>query len=73
MCKFAYDLDEEELVAAQVKVNGAWEEAGRSVLNDLEDSLKDANPDALDDPEAYGLLASEELPEWAAPAATPAP
>ena len=72
-CRFVYDNEEEELARADIRVDHRWIRAGRHSLNDLEDSLKDANPEALEDPEAWNLGQSDEMPDWAKEEATPEP
>ncbi|NDV50166.1 hypothetical protein [Salipiger sp. PrR003] len=71
-CRFAFDLVANEIVAMEIDLNGEWIEAGKNSVWDLEDSLKEANADALDNPAACDLIASDELPDWArAPAPAP--
>ena len=72
-CRFVYDNEAEEIVRADIRVDHRWVRAGRHSLNDLEDSLKDANPEALEDPTAWNLGQSDEMPDWAKEEATPEP
>lgn len=74
MTRFVFDQSDLKLLAAQIKwdANGGWSDANAVELADLEDSLVNANEDALDDPANYGLLVADDLPDWAA-ALSPAP
>lgn len=69
--RFAYDTDEHRLAVMEIERDGDWFPACRFEQDDLAESLVDANPDLLTDPTAYGLSASERLPEWVD--TTPAP
>lgn len=75
MTEWVYDTTTETLVAAYVQHDRAldkWELASPDQLADLEDSIKNANSDALDNPSAWELAYSDELPNWAVDV-TPAP
>lgn len=72
-CKFVFDPDSRELLAAQVHYDGAWVDAGCSTLTDLEDSLFQANAEALENPSKYGLVETDVAPDWSGISAAPAP
>lgn len=65
--RFAYDLNTHDLVAASLLLAGLWKPASLVELRDLEDSLQNANADALDDPAGWGLIQTDTLPSWAGP------
>jgi hypothetical protein len=62
-----YDTEEERLVAVYLQTNAAldkWTLASEDFRADLEDSLKNANPDALDNPPDWELDYTDERPYW---------
>ena len=70
--RFVYDRDAGKLAVAEQmgsfsKEDGShsWVSLGGEVLADLEDSLKNANEDALDHPDYWGLSEADEIPVWA--------
>lgn len=65
MLRFVFDTEAEELVHLDVQWGQKWMEGSRFDREDVEDSLKNANPGALEDPGYWGLLCSDELPDWA--------
>ncbi len=65
MCSFVYDTENEQLFSMRVQRDRDWELPTRDEMNDLEDSLKNANPEALDNPASFDLRTSDELPDWA--------
>lgn len=72
MTRFVFDVEQACLVHLEI------DRIGMAVANaieiaDVEDSLKNANPDALKDPETWGLIGSDVLPEWCAPSGSPQP
>lgn len=74
LCRFVYDTEEEMLVALEVgkgPFSGRYEAASTDEIADVEDSLKNANPDAIDNPDGWGLISSDELPEWYVSTNTP--
>lgn len=78
MTRFVFDLEDRRLVAGGYQGGYSqsgpwWADMSAEMLADLQDSLVNANPDALDNPEYWGLLSSDELPEWAARPAAPRP
>lgn len=67
LTEIVYDTEEEELFAVLIQYDAAldkWELASEHKRADLEDSLKNANPDALDNPHNWDLDYSDELPDW---------
>ncbi len=73
MLRFVFDTQAEELVHLDVQLGHKWMEGSRFDREDVEDSLKNANPGALEEPEYWGLLSSDELPEWAQMEEMPTP
>lgn len=62
--RFVYDMDERTLVSADVKRGNKWHAMSRDEKEDLTDSLENANWKALEEPDGYGLVNSDDLPEW---------
>lgn len=73
MLRFVFDLESEALAHLDVQWGQKWIEGSRFDREDVEDSLKNANPEALEDPEDWGLIASDELPDWAQMEEMPSP
>jgi hypothetical protein len=68
MTQWVYDLEEEKVVAANIQHDRAldkWAVATTDELADMEDHLKNANPDALDNPLDWEVDFADEMPEWA--------
>lgn len=80
-CRFVLDRRLVRLVHVDVEIDDIMVPATAQELNDLLDSLLNANPDVIDDPVSCGLAASNRLPAWcekaraarAAPASRPEP
>lgn len=67
MTMFVYDTEEDKLVDALIERNaatGEWTLANDDELADLEESLQQANPEALEHPFDWGLDYTDTLPEW---------
>lgn len=67
LTEILYDVEEERLVAAYLQTNAAldkWQVASEDFRADLEDSLNNANPDALDNPTNWDLDYTDERPYW---------
>ncbi|MEJ8837632.1 hypothetical protein [Ramlibacter sp. AN1133] len=64
--RFVYDRQGGELVALECQINQGWSSASEAEMGDVEDSLKNGNEDAIDDPDSYGLEEGDVLPDWAA-------
>lgn len=63
--RILYDTTQERLIAGQYMNNGRWHDLRSDDLADVEDSLKNANPEALDRPAEFGLEVSSGMPSWA--------
>lgn len=63
--RIVYSQQTETLIAAQFQRLGQWIDLRRDDLLDVEDSLKNANPEALECPASAGLEVSYHLPDWA--------
>lgn len=72
-CRFVFDTEQEELTHLEIWRDGRWTESARSERADLEESLTQANPDALESPSSYGIGEGDAVPEWAAPTTEPEP
>lgn len=64
-CRIAFDLEARSMTAMSVKRGHRWHSATNDERADLTDSLVNANPEALDDPEGWDLETAEKLPDWA--------
>lgn len=62
--RFVFDRKTGLLVSADINC-GVWQPASRIQRQDVQDSLVNANPEALDRPVEYGLIEADEPPEWA--------
>jgi hypothetical protein len=71
--RFVFDLEEDRLVTADIRRDWKWRAASAEELSDLQDSLVDANRDALDYPDEWALIEDDVLPDWAGQAGSPAP
>jgi hypothetical protein len=68
MIQWVYDTVDENVIAANVQHDRAldkWAPATRDQLADIQDHLKNANPDALDNPLDWAVEYADELPDWA--------
>ena len=67
--RFVFDRKQQSIIAMQVSVSGggAWRNATPDQIADVEDSVKNANVEAIADPygSGYGLIATDDLPAWA--------
>lgn len=66
--RFVFDTRDNRIVAMQVAdgpVGGSYVNATSAQIADVEDSLKNANPGALEDPDDWGLTRAYEPPAWA--------
>jgi hypothetical protein len=67
LTEFVYDTEDETVLAVLIQHDAArdqWELASEHKRADLEDSLKNANPAALENPHEWDLDYADELPEW---------
>lgn len=65
--RFVYDRKTERIIAMQAQNAWKWVDCSAAETADVEDSLKTANHEALEDPEAWDLEETDELPAWAQP------
>lgn len=66
MTRFVYDAELGSLIHLEIHQIGCMRDADAAETADVEDSLKNANSEALDDPAAWGLIVSDTLPDWCA-------
>lgn len=66
MTRLVFDREADLVVALQIQGATGWRNVGAAAMADVTDSLRNANPEALDDPEDYGLEEDDTLPDWAA-------
>lgn len=64
--RFVFERVSETICRLEMLDGAVWILASRVQLEDVQDSLLNANEDALSSPSDYGLTESEYLPEWAA-------
>lgn len=64
--RFVFDTEENRMIAAQLRdgATGSWSDADPAELSDLEDSLVNANSEAIADPQDWGLIDADEAPAW---------
>jgi hypothetical protein len=72
LTRFIYDTERQMLVQLDVDHQGLIPADGVETA-DVEDSLKNANPEAIEDPDENGLIGTDELPDWCRIPAPPAP
>lgn len=65
-CRIVYDVAKAEVTHMDVFRNHKWRESSRSEREDVTDSLRNANPEALEKPGDWGLAFTSELPAWTA-------
>ena len=70
-CRFVYDTEDEAIIHLEIRRGNAWQSATDDEMADVEDSLKNANPEAIEDPDSHGLRVTNDLPDWIMD--TPAP
>ena len=65
-CRIVVECESSKIVAMQLRhsVEG-WLPARSADVADVQDSIQNANSEALDNPEEFGLQWANELPEWA--------
>lgn len=62
--RIIYDREAEKLIALDIKRATGWRKASPVEFADVEDSIKNANAEALSDPEEFGLEQSSTVPDW---------
>lgn len=67
--RFVFDRKQQSIIAMQLSASGgsSWRNATPDQIADVEDSVKNANVEAIADPygSGYGLVAADDLPVWA--------
>ena len=67
--RFVFDRKLQSIIAMQLSASGggSWRNATPDQIADVEDSVKNANVEAIADPygSGYGLIAADDLPAWA--------
>jgi hypothetical protein len=63
-CRFVFDVEEETMIHVEVFQDNAWNTASEDERADVEDSLKNGNPEAIDVPFLLGLRVTNDLPDW---------
>jgi len=67
--RFVFDRKQQSIIAMQLSApgGGSWRNATPDQIADVEDSVKNANVEAIADPygSGYGLVAADDLPVWA--------
>jgi hypothetical protein len=66
--RLVFDRATDRIVAMELIKSRGTETAGSMAIADVQDSLLNANAEALDHPEDWGLEESDQLPDWATPA-----
>jgi hypothetical protein len=62
--RFVFNKEENKIVFMDV-MRGAWKAATPAQIADVQDSLINANEEAIQSPSNWGLSVSDSLPEWA--------
>lgn len=65
--RLVFDREEKSIVAMQIAdgpFEGDFVDATAAQIEDVQDSLMNANPDALESPADFGLSRSYEMPAW---------
>lgn len=65
--RLVFDTQESRIVAMQITGWPYSQDASLAEILDVQDSLKNANPEALEQPGDYGLARAYVLPAWAVP------
>lgn len=62
--RWIYDTQEEKIIRALIDDanDGKWRHATKDEISHLEDSIKDANADCLDNPKDWGLSQCDDIP-----------
>lgn len=63
--RFAFDTDKQQILSMELQKSLGWTAASASEMLDVQDSLVNANEDALLNPGDWNLDESDALPEWA--------
>lgn len=65
MVRFCFDTEQNRLVHLDIQRQSGWKKASHQEIDDVADSIKNANSEALEQPADHGLECSENLPPWA--------
>lgn len=63
--RLVFDRQVNAIIYLEVRNKNQWQSANHTDIADVQDSLLNANDEALEDPESYGLDESDTLPLWA--------
>lgn len=63
--RLVWDRGEERIVAMEIRRGHKWQEADRAEVDDVTDSLVNANPWALDPEHEDAMEMIDDLPDWA--------
>lgn len=63
--RFVLDTNTNKVIAMQIRTGSGYQHATKEEMADVEDSLLNANEDAIKHPEDWGLVAVAMLPDWA--------
>lgn len=63
--RFVFDRQANTMVCMDIQTATKWVAASTAQIQDVEDSLKNANDDALENPHDWDLEQSDTLPDWA--------
>lgn len=63
--RFCFDTTQKKIVHLDIRRQSKWVKASHHEMEDVEDSIRNGNHDALGDPTDYGLEQSDSLPTWA--------
>lgn len=73
-CRFVFDTQSREMIHLDImRRYGGYAVANAAEIADVTDSLVNANEQALQKPEYYGHMASDDLPGWFRAPAAPTP
>lgn len=66
ICRFVFDTTTNKIVHMEVQYAGTFQPATEIQISDVEDSLLTANVGAIAEPEQWGLVRSDEMPNFVA-------
>jgi hypothetical protein len=64
-CRVVFDTVQNKVSHLDVMVGNRWHAARAEDARDVDNSLKEANAEVLDDPVGNGFIITDELPAWA--------
>lgn len=72
LIRWVFDTNENKISHLEINRDRAWGAASEADFANVEDHIKNANPEVLERPEVWGLESHNDLPDWAGgPAAQP--